>query len=572
MDAAPGTPRRRRAGVAVRRRGEGARLRRVLRVLAAAIAVLLPAAAWGISTASVEASLGPHVARYEVTVDGTVTVDLGPLGSVVMDSPAPVLGGRVVVQEIPREVTAVDPAETLAALGQDLRSYVQFFSSPQEAVDVAIRALVRDALTRTLVAALVLGAAVFAIRALLGPHRRAELVAALRPRVGLVAAGTAAVVLLASVSASDVRPGTQGPSGTASRVFDGTPLEGARITGRLAGVIDTYGGYVVDAYEENERFYAGAVTGLRDAWERRAATDALREATALGPRVPEPKPTPDGTTDPDPTPTVTPTPTPEPTEGPEPVVVLLVSDLHCNAGMARVVAAAAELSGADLLANAGDSTVNGTAVEQYCVSAFASAVPPGATMVVADGNHDSAETADQERRAGMVVLDGDVVEVAGLRVLGDADPRATRVGAGTTAVGDETLADVGRRLADVACSEGEPVDLLLAHNPVVGTQALEEGCARAQLSGHVHRAVGPVRVGEGLRYVSASTAGAALGQATIGPLRGVAEMTVLRWDPAERRFLDQRVIRVEPDGSVQVGTAVAWPDGPAVRERAGDPR
>src|SRR5665647_2026842 len=80
----------------------------------------------------------------------------------------------------------------------------------------------------------------------------------------------------------------------------------------------------------------------------------------------------------------------------EPVVMLLVSDLHCNIGMAEVIGAVAELSGAQVVLNAGDTTLNGTAVESYCVTAFADALPDGATMLVVTGNHDSPETAAQE--------------------------------------------------------------------------------------------------------------------------------------------------------------------------------
>src|SRR5690606_26944928 len=108
-----------------------ARTVRALRWALAGFAVLLPSIVWGVATASAEASLGPHLAHYEVTLDQQVTIDLGPLGTVVIDSPAPVLGARVVVQEIPREVTSLGAASTLDALGQDLESYVQFFTGPQ---------------------------------------------------------------------------------------------------------------------------------------------------------------------------------------------------------------------------------------------------------------------------------------------------------------------------------------------------------------------------------------------------------------------------------------------------------
>ena len=62
-----------------------------------------------------------------------------------------------------------------------------------------------------------------------------------------------------------------------------------------------------------------------------------------------------------------------------------------------------------------------------------------------------------------------------------------------------------------------------------------------------------MQVGRGMRYVSSTTAGATTGGATIGPLNGVASVTVLRFDPEDRRMLDLQVIDVAPDGSATVG-------------------
>src|SRR5665647_1259772 len=182
----------------------------------------------------------------------------------------------------------------------------------------------------------------------------------------------------------------------------------------------------------------------------------------------------------------------------EPVVMLLVSDLHCHIGTAEVIGAVAEL------------------------------------------------TAAQERRAGMRVLDGEVVEVDGVRILGDADPRATRIGVGTTLVGDEDMTDLSSRLAQTACDDPEGVDLLLVHDPSAGDEALAQGCVPAQLSGHLPRRIGPSWLGHGTRYVSSSTAGAELGATTIGPLNGIAELTVLRIDPDSGRVLDYRLVQIRP--------------------------
>ena len=85
----------------------------------------------------------------------------------------------------------------------------------------------------------------------------------------------------------------------------------------------------------------------------------------------------------------------------------------------------------------------------------------------------------------------------------------------------------------------------------------------AQISGHLHRRYGPERVDRAVRYISSSTAGATLGQPTVGPLNGVAEMTVLRWDPDTRRFVDYQLVQVRPDTTATVSPRLRWPAAPA---------
>lgn len=569
---------------------------------------LVPCVVWGVTTATAERSLGPHEALYEVTTNGLVTVDLGPLGTIQIDSPLPLgLGADVTVEEIPADLTAVGQADTLEGLSQDLEDYLRFFGGPQETIGSVARALVVDALRRTGFAILVVAAVGAGLYLLLGPPRRRELGERVAPRTYEITAGVVLVSLVgASLVASD--PGTtSGPSQRASAVFDGTPLEGARITGRLAGVVDTYGAMLIDLYRENEDFYARADAHLVAAWDRRdriqrltaPRTDAARtsderssdepsdDATGDAPEATEgtTSGTDDGTDagadEPaapgDGSDTETdgetdnetdteagdePTPRPAPAAEEDLVTLLVVSDLHCNTGMAPLIRTAVERSGASVVLNAGDTTMNGTAVESFCVDSFASAVPKGVTMVVSDGNHDSVETSAQERANGQTVLDGKVVEVEGIRILGDRDPLETRLGLGSQPPREETPEEYAARLTEVACAEqedGDPIDLLLIHTPRMGNEALDSGCVPNQVSGHMHTRSGPERTGGGVRYVSGSTAGAVKDQLRIGPLKGTAEMTVLRFDPERRRIVDWQLVQIGTDESAKVWPRIAWP-------------
>ena len=579
---------------------------RWVRYTLSALALLVPCVVFGVTTATANLSLGPHEARYEVSTDSLVVVDLGPLGTLEIDSPLPAgLGARITVEEIPADLTAFDQATTIAALTQDLQGYLQFFGGPQDTIEQVTRSLVADAARRTGLAVLVVAAAGTGLYFLLGGSRRRELGDVLAPRTWEITAGVVVVTLVfGALSASAEEPAAT-DSRPASAVFAGTPLEGARITGRLAGVVDTYGGMLMNAYKDNEAFYARANTALGVAWDER---DVLEEAAAAQ-REAEEQAARDAATEPpaegepgvdgdvtgeaagadgeaaDPagaapsgsegdqatedtddagarrgaTPTGGPTESPTPTPEDELVSMLVVCDLHCNIGMTPLIRTAAERSGASIVLNAGDTTMNGTSVEQFCVNSFTSAVPDGATMVVADGNHDSVETSAQERKRGVKILDGDVIEIDGVRILGDRDALETRIGSGSKAARPETPAQQAERLAQTACDAKDGVDLLLVHSPRAGNEALETGCVPLQVSGHTHRRSGPEQFGLGIRYVNASTAGAESGEPTVGPLKGVAEMTVLRFDPVLREFVDWQLVQVFPDGSAQVSAREAFP-------------
>jgi hypothetical protein len=571
---------------------------RWVRYTLVAVLAVLSCLWFGLTTASTQASLGPHNARYEVTTSSLVTVDLGPLGTVQLESPLPLmLGVRVTIEEIPADLTAVDSATTLNALAGDVDGYLQFFSGPDATISYVVRELLTDAAWRAagaLGALLVVGGAVYLA---LGATRRRELGEPLARSTVVVASGVALALVVSTVVVTNrASTALERVDAQASPVFAGTALEGARITGRLSGVIDTYGGQLVDVYRTNETFYETADRNLTTAWAEREALDEQRTtllwdngvsgraellaATAgeeagedgeESPADPDGAASADALTDPGADPSAEPSdgapaPSPEATQPADPddvVTMLMVSDLHCNTGMSPLITTAATLSGASIVINGGDSTINGTAVERFCVDSFVNAVPDGVASVQSDGNHDSSITSDQARAAGSTVLDGSVVEIDGVRFLGDSDPKETRIGQESVSVAGETYEQAGTRLRDVACAEDDPADILLIHTPGVGEPVMASGCVPVQLSGHIHHRSGPLQFGKGIRYVSSTTAGAASGQPTIGPLNGTAEMTVFRFDRERRVMLDYRVIAVQPDRSVQVGERMAFPPLPA---------
>lgn len=566
-----------------------------LRRTLVAVAILVASVVLGVVTARADLTLGPHEARYEVTTDGIVTVDLGPLGTIEVDSPAPLgIGVRATIKEIPADLEAVGDRTTLEALDGDLTAYLQFFTGPQATIRHVVEALAADAARRALACAGLSVAALLGLGLLLGRPRRTELLERFAPHT-VTLAGAVVLVLVAATASNGAVARARLEALPESAVFEGTSFEGARITGRLSGVIEEYGGQLLDMYEKNEAYYAAVVADLDRAWLERTAADervaalAVRAATGAGvgsapgvggtgdggtgdgrpddaatPATPGGPVVPTDARDDEPTGDGAPTgggqSPQEDADAPDDadvVTFLQVSDLHCNIGMAPVIRRAAQLAGASAILDTGDTSINGTAVERLCVEAFVDAAPDGTDYVLTTGNHDSSQTAEQARAAGATVPAGEVVEVAGVRILGDRDARETRLGAGTVQAGEEDPDDQAQRLAEAACAERP--DLLMIHTPSVGTAARATGCVPLQISGHLHRRIGPVRSGLSTFYVSGTTAGAAEGKLTIGPLGGVAQMTLWRFDRTSRTWLDARVVVITPDGSVEVGAAVHVP-------------
>jgi hypothetical protein len=149
------------------------------------------------------------------------------------------------------------------------------------------------------------------------------------------------------------------------------------------------------------------------------------------------------------------------------------------------------------------------------------------------------------------VLSGEPVEVAGIRFLGDSDPRSS----GLTAVytpGDETVPEQAERLAAVACEDGD-VSTVVVHSPSSGAAAAESGCVDLVLSGHLHRQVGPENIASQERsttvYTNGTTGGAAFAFALGSKLRREAQVTLVT-------FADGRPVGLQPVGITPGGDVV----------------
>lgn len=494
------------------------RRRRRTRTVVATAAMILASSTvsllLGLSTATASAPVGPHEATWSTTLDSTVTLDLGPLGTASMESPAGILGVKVVLGEIPGDPApdAASAASVGQSLSSDAASYLSLVSHPDLTIRQGLYGLAGDALRRAGVVETIFLCCVAAWR--LAPTKpwRETVRAGASHRWATTVAVSAAVATAASLLVPAMR--TVNPHGSTLSALEGTPLARARFSGRIADVVTAYGPKARSFVESNKDFYAKADTNLRAAWRAAEQTEGLVDVTAADGKVnteelqarlkttsaktvvkagAEPTPTeaPRPSQGPSasaaPSASSTPTATAPPVTGARSVpergrkTAVLTTDLHCNLDVIAFSGVLDQLSGADVHMDDGDLTMTGSGPERVCVDALTQAVPSSTDKVATIGNHDSDATAARLRSQGWTVTDGSVQTVAGITVLGDDDAERTTT-AGTKPRGGETTEQIATRLAKVSCGR-TPVDVVLIHQPATFDLLMKEGCAPLLLAG-----------------------------------------------------------------------------------------
>ena len=573
------------------------RRRRRTRTVVATAAMILASSTvsllLGLSTATASAPVGPHEATWSTTLDSTVTLDLGPLGTASMESPAGILGVKVVLGEIPGDPApdAASAASVGQSLSSDAASYLSLVSHPDLTIRQGLYGLAGDALRRAGVLEAIFLCCVAAWR--LAPTKpwRETVRAGASHRWATTVAVSAAVATAASLLVPAMR--TVNPHGSTLSALEGTPLARARFSGRIADVVTAYGPKARSFVESNKDFYAKADTNLRAAWKAAEQTEGMVDVTAADGKVnteelqarlkttsaktvvkagAEPTPTeaPRPSQDPSasaaPSASSTPTATAPPVTGARSVpergrkTAVLTTDLHCNLDVIAFSGVLDQLSGADVHMDDGDLTMTGSGPERVCVDALTQAVPSSTDKVATIGNHDSDATAARLRSQGWTVTDGSVQTVAGITVLGDDDAERTTT-AGTKPRSGETTEQIATRLAKVSCGR-TPVDVVLIHQPATFDPLMKEGCAPLLLAGHVHAergmttAISP-RTG---RPVSGVISGAGKGGTSLGSVTEDAFLHVMSFD-STGALVAWRAVILHPDASVTVG---AWRSVPGI--------
>jgi predicted phosphodiesterase len=207
-----------------------------------------------------------------------------------------------------------------------------------------------------------------------------------------------------------------------------------------------------------------------------------------------------------------------------------VSDLHVNPLGAELVVRLATDLHVDAILDTGDVTTFGLGVEARFGALLAQAPVP---YLLVPGNHDSmANRLELGQVEGIRVLDGELVTVGGVRILGIADPTFTASNEVST---EEANARKAALTGDVRRQvEVEDPDLLAVHDPAQAVAAT--GIVPVVVAGHIHKRSEAVVDGT-LVLTIGSTGATGLGTFTVETARPY-EAEVLRFSGDELVAID----------------------------------
>lgn len=455
--------------------------------------VAIPVAYHGFMTDSRDAVIASHDARVSPTHDGYATVNLGAYLPNVRYPTGHRLG------------VVIDLGKTNVDNYQDLLDRYALIASRPEGEIRKVGRLVNDMVIANVFQGAAIGLIGPALWLLVGRRRRGELVAAVSWRsvvlgVSVLLVVTAAVTLDPLESPSE--PGNVDDASwqpIAALVPEATippegqllQVQGGLVTSGTKRLIQS----AFDSYNKSVTFY----------------DDLVEKAQGLRKQLHQPA------------------------ENEQ--VAILISDRHDNIGMDRVTRAVADQGAASVLFDAGDDTSTGEPWEAFSLDSLDEAFEDYDHKYAAAGNHDQGSfLAEYLTHLGFTMLAGDIVDDAGIRILGVADPRSSGLGSWRDAGGISMEAQ-GSELADTACEAdgaGERVSTLLVHDASLGREALERGCVDLVIAGHLHVQVGPQEVigvnhKLGATYTNGTTGGAAYAFALGTKIRREAMVTLITY-------------------------------------------
>jgi len=182
--------------------------------------------------------------------------------------------------------------------------------------------------------------------------------------------------------------------------------------------------------------------------------------------------------------------------------ILHISDLHNNPIAAKMVCKLDSGLKLDLILDTGDITDIGMPLELRIIKSLKCLKEP---HLFVTGNHDLPKSVEElSRDFGIKTLDGDMVEMKGLRITGFGSSPMFEGGKIRSSVSRGAIADMNARALKALKSEREKPDIIMVHYKEVADALAGE--APVILCGHVHSA--SVKHEKGSLIVNAGSAGA----------------------------------------------------------------
>jgi len=211
--------------------------------------------------------------------------------------------------------------------------------------------------------------------------------------------------------------------------------------------------------------------------------------------------------------------------------VLHVSDIHLNPSAWHLMESVVDQFDIDAVADTGDMNDWGSEQEAEIFSQGVEQV--NVPYVFVKGNHDSVTTvAALSSYDNVIVLDGEVQEIAGLRFGGVADPRFTpdKGSQPSSDYAQQMLTESGERLA-AAIEDAGGADLAMVHEPPMADPLT--GIVPLVLAGHTHeRDVRDLGDGTSLMIEGSTGAAGLRNFQSEDPMK--MEMDVLYFDPVTK--------------------------------------
>lgn len=253
------------------------------------------------------------------------------------------------------------------------------------------------------------------------------------------------------------------------------------------------------------------------------------------------------------------------------VKILLISDIHSNpVGIALAKSLATRFK-ADFVINAGDLTDMGSPLETAITQELDTV---GIPQLFVGGNHDTPETINfVSDLPDSRILDGEMINLKGIRVLGFADPLSVlpEVEYEDPAEEQANLEELMNRIKEKIAADGRP-DILVVHNSLLGREL--RPLADLVVAGHDHRAriekgpdgvlVNPGTTGasgwRGLYSEKGVSYSAAI--AYLLPDTGLLAIDMIRYNPVSHQFSLERQLFQNLEAATVIEQQLV-PDPPA---------